>query len=159
MRLISSISGREKLDAFKEKTPARGESLGNYFFQARETFFDAVRSQEDGTGVIEIVDLHDLRDETLAYVEQYLRLLQDLRKEIDQASSASAVNTILHDLRDVLRIDTIHLTVGPEERTMEVVLLAPTHPLRVLWLYQYQTLLRGWIDKMNGMKRMTSEVP
>ena len=142
-----------KLDAFKEKTPAGGVNrLGNAFFQARATFFDAVRSQEDGTCVIEIVDLHDLRDETLAYVEQYLRLLQDLRQEIDQASSASAVNTILHDLRDVLRIDTIHLTVGPEERTMEVVLLAPTHPLRVLWLYQYQTLLRGWIDKMNGMK-------
>jgi len=142
-----------KLDAFKEKTPAGGVNrLGNAFFQAREIFFDAVRSQEDGTGVIEIVDLHDLRDETLAYVEQYLHLLQDLRQEIDQASSASSVNTILHDFRDILRIDTIHLTVGPEERTMEVVLLAPTHPLRVLWLFQYQTLLRGWIDKMNGMK-------
>ncbi len=142
-----------KLEAFKEKTPTAGiNRLGNTFFQARQNFFDAVCSQDDGTGVIEIVDLHALRDEALAYVEQYLSLLKELCREIDEAPSASAVNTTLHDLRDILRIDTVHLTVGPEERSMEVVLLAPTHPLRVLWLFQYQTLLRGWIDKMDGMK-------
>jgi DNA phosphorothioation-dependent restriction protein DptH len=33
---------------------------------------------------------------------------------------------------------------------MQVVLLSPTHPLRVLWLFQYQTLLRGWMQQMTG---------
>ena len=35
---------------------------------------------------------------------------------------------------------------------MEVLLLAPTHPLRVLWLYQYETFVDGWISQMNGRK-------
>lgn len=142
-----------KIEDFKEKTPSPAVSrLADTFFQAREAFFEVVRSLEDGTGVIEIADLHLMRDEALGYVEHYLELLKKLQEQIKQTVSASAVNTTLHDFCDILRIDTIHLKVGPEDKPMEVVLLSPTHPLRVLWLFQYQTLLRGWSDRMNGMK-------
>lgn len=141
-----------KADDFQEKTPSGGvNKLAEKFYEARSAFFEAVRS-EDGSGVVEIIDLHSINNEALTYAEEYLRLLAALRQEIEGAASASAVNTTLHDLADVLRIDTVHLKVGPEEGCMEVVILSPTHPLRILWLYQYQSLLRGWMDRMNGMK-------
>jgi DNA phosphorothioation-dependent restriction protein DptH len=123
----------------------------NGFFKTRETFFAAVRDLADGRGVVEIADLHALRQETLAYIEGYLDLLRRVKDRIAHAGTPSAVNTTLSDFADVLRIDTLHLTLGPKDHTMEVVLLAPTHPLRVLWLFQYQTLLADWMYRMDGM--------
>lgn len=142
-----------KLEDFQEKTPSPAVSqMANAFFQARQTLFAAVSDLENGSGVIEIADLHTLSAETLAYTERYLELLRLLRDRLAQASSPSAVNTTLHDYADLLRIDTTLLRVGPAEKPYEVLLLAPTHPLRVLWLYEYQTLLRHWIAKMEGQK-------
>lgn len=110
-----------------------------------------MRDLADGRGVVEIADLHALRQETLTYIEGYLDLLRRVKDRIAHAGTPSAVNTTLSDFADVLRIDTVHLTLGPKDHTMEVVLLAPTHPLRVLWLFQYQTLLGDWMHRMDGM--------
>ena len=49
--------------------------------------------------------------------------------------------------QSLMRIDTVLMKVGPSENPMEVVLLSPTHPLRVLWLYQFETFVR---NKFNG---------
>lgn len=143
---------RGQTEDFKECKPSAVVTReANAFFKARETFFSAVRDLADGRGVVEIADLHALRQETLAYVERYLELLRLVKDRIAHANTPSSVNTNLSDLADVLRIDSLHLILGPQGRTMEVVLLAPTHPLRVLWLFQYQTLLRDWMRQMEGM--------
>lgn len=123
----------------------------NAFFKVRETLFNAVRDLSEGRGVIEIADLHELRQEVLAYADAYLALVRRLLDRIRYAGSPSAVNTALADHADVLRIDTVHLRLGPQDNHIEVVLLAPTHPLRVLWLFQYQTLLREWMRQMEGL--------
>ncbi|MCP4701273.1 MAG: hypothetical protein GY862_31125 [Gammaproteobacteria bacterium] len=49
-------------------------------------------------------------------------------------------------------IDTVLLHVGPREQVMEVLLLSPAHPLRIAWLYQFETLVRGWMGAMEGKK-------
>jgi DNA phosphorothioation-dependent restriction protein DptH len=142
-----------KIEDFKEKTPSPAASqVADDFYQARANFFGAVRSLEEGSGVVEIADLHEMSSEVIAYVQSYLELLEALRLRIDSASGPSAVNNVLADYEDLLRIDTVYLQVGPVEKPMGVVLLAPTHPLRVLWLYQYETLVRGWITGMEGRK-------
>ncbi len=143
---------RGQAEDFKECQPSPAVTReANAFFKSREVFFAAVQAQTDGRGVIEIADLHALRQESLAYVERYLELLRQVKDRIGHANTPSSVNTNLSDHADVLRIDTLHLTLGPRGRAMEVVLLAPTHPLRVLWLFQYQTLLREWMRRMDGM--------
>lgn len=121
------------------------------FFKAREALFTRVRDLAEGTGVIEIADLLPLRQEAMVYAERYLDLLRLLKDRIEHAGT-SAVNNVLADHADLLRIDTLHLRLGPTDRPMEVVLMAPTHPLRVLWLLQYQTLLGDWMGRMAGME-------
>ena len=122
----------------------------NPFYQTRERFFAAVRDLHNGSGVIEIADLHDLETEVKAYVGSYLELLTSFFVRISQATGQGSINTTLHDLAPILQIDTITLRVGPDEAPMDVLLLSPTHPLRVLWLFQYETFVRLWIDAMTG---------
>ena len=125
--------------------------LANAFYQVREKFFISVRDKADGRGVIEVVDLHELEGEVIEYVQKYLELMEALKGRIESAQGMSAINTVLHDYSLLARIDTMFMQVGPGESPMKILLLAPTHPLRVLWLFQYQTLVRGWINRMNGL--------
>ena len=120
------------------------------FYQARTALFSIIRDQDQGNGVVAITNLHDHHDMILAYIESYLEMLGKLEQKIQQASGPGSINTILHDYAAILRIDTILLTIGPDTDPMEVVLLAPTHPLRILWLYQYETFVNRWIDRMKG---------
>ena len=126
--------------------------IADAFYQARQRFFNAVRDQDDGRGVLESVDLHALGQEAQQYAEAYMKLLVQLKKQVSQSTGPSGINTVLHDYAMLLRIDTVLLQVGPQDQAMEVLLLSPTHPLRVLWLYQFESLTRGWIDKMEGKK-------
>lgn len=124
--------------------------MANEFFQARQAFFAGVRAADEGTGLIETVRLHDISDEALIYVQKYASLVRALLDRIAQTTGAGGVNTVLHDYAQLMRIDTLLLTVGLADAPMQVLLLAPTHPLRVLWLYQYETFVGQWIQQMDG---------
>jgi DNA phosphorothioation-dependent restriction protein DptH len=126
--------------------------LANDFYEARKAFFKAICDLDDGAGVIEVADLHSVADEALIYVQKYVALLQALQQKVLGNSGPGAINNLLHDYDAIMRIDTIFMRVGPHEAPMEVLLLAPTHPLRVLWLYQYETFVDGWISQMDGRK-------
>ena len=142
-----------KFEDFKRIEP--GAAIGDIaddFFHAREAFFAAVRSSDGGTGLIETVRLHDTADEALIYIQQYAALMKRLEELVVSASGAGGVNTVLHDYASLMQIDTLQLHVGPAELPMRVVLLAPTHPLRVMWLYQFESFLDKWIDAMEGRK-------
>ena len=76
--------------------------------------------------------------------------------KVEAASGMSGINTVLHDYAPILRIDTIVMQVGPSQNPMEVLLLCPTHPLRILWLEQFETLVRGWVDGMRN--KSTDEI-
>ena len=137
-------------------------ALASDFYEARTAFFNVVRELDDGTGVIEIADLHAISDEALIYVQQYHQLLKKVVEQVESASGPSDINNLLADLADVMRIDTVLMHVGPSESPMEVLLLAPTHPLRVMWLFQYETFVDEWIKQMNGrsvddIQRLISE--
>ena len=142
-----------RLDDFKRVNP--GSAIGDLaddFFRAREVFFSAVRSADGGTGFVETTRLHGITDETLIYIQKYTALVKSLLERVSSASGAGGVNTVLHDYASLMRMDTVLLQVGPAEAPMAVTLLAPTHPLRVMWLYQFETFLDKWIDDMEGCK-------
>lgn len=120
------------------------------FYQARAALFRSIADTEEGSGVIEVVDLHQFTDQVTAYVQAYFELLTELDARIKSAAGAGGVNTELHDFSPLMRIDTVLTHVGPADAPIETLLLAPTHPLRILWLYQYESFVRRWIDQMNG---------
>lgn len=130
--------------------PPAVNTFANDFYLARSRFFGAIRALHDGMGVVEIADLHEHADDALAYVQAYLDMVKRLFDKVNAAAGPGGVNTVLHDYAPLMRIDTILMRVGPSESPMEVLLLAPTHPLRILWLYQFETFVRGWIGQMNG---------
>ena len=123
------------------------------FFQARSALFAAISDGEEGTGVVEATDLHAHGDKVAAYVQAYVELLAELGKQIESATGPGGINAVLHDLAPLMRIDTVCMKVGPEDAPIETLLMAPTHPLRVLWLYQYESFVRAWIDQMKGRSR------
>lgn len=130
--------------------------IADKFYHARTALFLAIADSEDGTGVVEVTDLHLHTEKVIAYVQAYLELVDALAVRIDTAVGHGGVNTVLHDLAPIMRIDTVLLRVGSAEAPIETLLLAPTHPLRVLWLYQYESFVRGWIGQMKG--RPPSEI-
>lgn len=143
---------RAELRDFKPVQPTSPvNQVADEFWKAREAFFAAVREQENNTGVIAITDLHAHAEVAQNYVQKYLELLRSLVTKIESAPGPGGINTVLHDYRLLMRIDTVLMEVGPAESAMEVLLLSPTHPLRVLWLYQFETFVRSWIGQMNGM--------
>ena len=142
---------RVDLEHFKAVTlPAPVNQAANAFYQARAKFFAVIRDAEEGTGVIEVVDLHEHSSEVVEYVNAYLELLGGLQQQVEGAGGPGGINNVLHDHAEIMRIDTVLMTVGSSDDPMEVLLLAPTHPLRVLWLYQYQSYVRAWIQQMAG---------
>ncbi|MGH8546860.1 MAG: hypothetical protein ACREX3_25255, partial [Gammaproteobacteria bacterium] len=77
-------------------------------------------------------------------------MFHELRAKLEIARNDGEVNNLLNAARSLSQIDTIHLTLGSMEETDEAILLAPTHPLRLLWVLQYQQLLFGWAAKLEG---------
>ena len=154
---------RAELDQFEvvQLVPPVNQAA-SAFHQARSKFFTSVRDAEDGQGVIEVVDLHEHTTEVIEYVHSYLKLLESLKQKVEAVAGPGGINNVLADFAQIMRIDSVLMTVGASDGPMEVLLLAPTHPLRVLWLYQYQTYVRAWIQQMTGkapdsIKQLISE--
>jgi hypothetical protein len=133
--------GKIKLSAFKEDF--------NEFLEARRELFHAITSFDDAA-VVEILDLRDFKDLVLAYARAYQKLTQKISDAIETATDAE-VNNLLENTHLLNRLDTFHLKMGTEEEPEEVLLMMPTHPIKMLWLLQYQTLLFNWSDQMIGM--------
>lgn len=122
-----------------------------------QTFADARRNLfnrflgKDEAGVIEVFDLREFKAEILEYVEAYRAMFDELLTRLADATTDGQVNNVLNATHSLSRIDTIHLTIGSAGEEEEVLLLAPTHPLRMLWVLQYQELLFTWAEQLVGV--------
>lgn len=119
------------------------------FLAAREEFFAATR--EDTTElVMQGLSFLDTEKECLAYAESYLVLIRNLIRQAE-ATSGTERQKHLQTLRNVLAVDSIHVILTDfRGRHREAVLVAPTHPLRSLWLSSWVSLGKDWIDKLNA---------
>lgn len=134
-------SGKIQLSVYKNEF--------NVFLEARRELFHAITSH-DASAVIEILDLRDYKDLIIAYASSYQVLLTQITEAVKSASDAE-VNNLLSNTHLLNRLDTIYIKLGTCDEPEELVLLAPTHPLRVLWLLQYQLMLYSWSNQMIGM--------
>ncbi len=103
---------------------------GKKFVERRRDFLSTLRRQEH-RGLVETADWNDeLCKRARSYANAYLTLLSQ--------------NTDAELMREALRVDTLSLSISSAGSAEQSVLLAPTHPLRVLWYSAYAELLRSW---------------
>ncbi|MFJ7278076.1 hypothetical protein [Kitasatospora sp. NPDC098663] len=155
-RLNVDASGRWQLsdDEPFVVTPVDGSELDGYL-QARAALFAAVRADTDGSVplVLEGTDPRDIRKEAEACAEAYLRAVTRCVRGLENARGGT-VERDRTELTWLLRTDTVPVeladVLGEYRR---IVLIAPTHPLRVLWWCGQAALADHWLDRTEGQDK------
>jgi DNA phosphorothioation-dependent restriction protein DptH len=115
------------------------------FLAARAAWFEAIRSGSKEL-VTQGADLLGLRPLAIAYADAYQQVIADLLRRAEAADDEEA-QSLLTDLRRVLAIDTVTLVLTDHrDRRREAALVAPTHPLRALWLCAWAEVGQRWVD-------------
>jgi len=121
----------------------------NAFLETRRELFNHITS-DDSTAVIEILDLRIYQEKIISYAKAFQILTKTIADAITSSPDAE-VNNLLNNTHLLNRLDTIHVKLGSLEESEEMILLAPTHPLKMLWLLQYQIMLFDWSEQLVGM--------
>jgi len=119
------------------------------FLEARRELFHSITSVDDAA-VVETLDLRNYQLQIIEYAKAYKDLTETIADAISNSADAE-VNNLLTNTHLLNKLDTIHIKLGSIEEPEEMILLAPTHPLKMLWLLQYQLMLFDWSSKMVAM--------
>lgn len=116
------------------------------FLAARQSYFQAIQAGEQHM-VTQGADLGLVRQLILDYARKYLLLIQHLSRRAQSTDTADA-QRCLAELRRILSIDTVNLVVTDHrDRRREAALVAPTHPLRALWLATWAEVGATWMKR------------
>ncbi|HEX5495585.1 MAG TPA: hypothetical protein VFX70_13530 [Mycobacteriales bacterium] len=113
--------------------------------QPLETFLDARRrlfAQIRGEGdlIVEGCELIELCDGARDYAEAYAELMTWYLRNAERTGSGLA------DLAALSELDTVTVEFGDQRgNRAEAVMVAPTHPLRLLWLVTWARLGESWL--------------
>lgn len=118
----------------------------NEFLEARRELFHTITSA-DASSVIETLDLRQFQNYIIYYGKAYKKLTDTIANAITNSPDAE-VNNLLTNTHLLNRLDTIHIKLGTVDEPEEMILMAPTHPLKMLWLLQYQLMLFDWSAKL-----------
>ena len=121
----------------------------NAFLETRRELFHNITSA-DSAAVIETLDLRIYQEKIISYAKAFQLLTKTIADAITTSPDAE-VNNLLNNTHLLNRLDTIHIKLGSSEESEEMILLAPTHPLKMLWLLQYQIMLFDWSAQLIGM--------
>lgn len=135
---------------FAISTPTPINNAFNEFLNARRELFHLLSNKVDNA-VIEILDLREYKAEIVAYVEAYYTMLNELQSRIAGSTSDGEINNLLNISHNLMRMDSIYFEMGSTDNIEKVIVLCPTHPVRLLWLLQYQQLLFDWSAKLEGL--------
>jgi hypothetical protein len=143
-----------------EVPSARTENITPAFamyLEARSAAFAAVTREETGPDapVVESCDPRDLRLTTEAYAESYLNALTSSLRALGNPHERDpdAHRTEVHTL---LRTDTIPVSLAAADGSRsDAVLVAPTHPLRMLWWSNQAALADQWLAAAEHEDRAT----
>ena len=112
------------------------------FLAARDAALQSI--QDDGT-LVEGADLLRLRAGVQAYAEAYGELLAWQLQQAERSDDTQRAR-LLADLGTMLAIDTVEAFIGRTDGMQRTVtLVAPTHPLRLLWLVTWTELGLHWL--------------
>lgn len=121
------------------------------FLECRRRYFDALR-QDSKHLITQAADLNAIRPCAIEYAARYLDLLKELVHRTTAADPAESQQA-LANLRAVLAIDSVLLVITDHrDQRKEAILVAPTHPLRALWLSAWAMMGSDWIAKVGNAK-------
>jgi len=118
----------------------------NEFLEARRELFHSITFGDTST-VLETLDLRPFQNHIIDYGKAFKKLTDTIANAISNSPDAE-VNNLLTNTHLLNRLDTIHIKLGTTDEPEEMILMAPTHPLKMLWLLQYQLMLFDWSDKL-----------
>ena len=116
------------------------------FLSARTCYFAALRA-EGKELVTQAADLRRLRSVITEYAEAYQVYVAYLLKRSESTSEVESQHALL-ELRNLLALDTITLDITNHKgERREAALIAPTHPLRALWLTTWAEVAEAWLHQ------------
>ena len=126
------------------------------FVAARRAYFAAITGEDGdfsapaGLLVSEAVDFEQVRDELATYAEAYAELVDAQALQVERAIDATR-GSALEALARIQQIDCVaaRLTDGTGQHDT-VLLVAPTHPLRALWLASWSAVGLDWISRLTA---------
>lgn len=116
------------------------------FMFARSDLFEAIRLQQ-GDSLVETVDLLPLEEKILRYAVAYQSWLESIQENFSEMVVISDENGRKRTEAIFLDIDTVQIEIPGEMPDNRVYLIAPTHPLRLLWQLQRSCLAKDWLRR------------
>ncbi|MBN2006292.1 MAG: hypothetical protein JXA21_23260 [Anaerolineae bacterium] len=134
----------------EQVTPAQrlhnGHPVPAAFQQARAALFQAILQGEAGC-LVETADLLQCEDLILAYVDAYSAWMAQIQANFETLAMWEETGR-RHSDALFLDIDTVEVLLPSDGPLPDrVYLLAPTHPLRLLWHLQRARMARAWIQQ------------
>lgn len=138
--------------------------LWSAFLDARAELFTLLTQPPGGASSkpghiplpVEACDLVTARQQVVRYADAYLALLNHQQSRLAGTTSPEHA-AVVDALAELTRIDTVSVALTDHrEVTHEVVLVAPTHPLRLLWLVAWAVVGRSWIAAVDAGDRATA---
>jgi DNA phosphorothioation-dependent restriction protein DptH len=115
------------------------------FMAARMELFKAIHSTENNL-LVETADLLAFESQIMRYAEAYLAWLAQALENFDHAVIVSDEQGHKRTDAVLLDIDTVQVEIpGDTQINDRVYLIAPTHPLRLLWQLQRSSLAQNWL--------------
>ncbi|MFE7273160.1 ATP-binding protein [Streptomyces sp. NPDC057623] len=131
------------------------------FVAARRVYFSAITGTATSPTetaellVSEAVDFERVRDELAAYAEAYAELVDAAALQVERATD-TARGSALEALARIQQIDCVAATLTDGTGRRDTVLLvAPTHPLRALWLATWSALGLAWTSRLAAGDKKT----
>lgn len=116
------------------------------FIEARLRLFAKIRG-ENGQMISQGADHSSVREEAVEYATQYIEMVSRALRRAEIAASDEQPQVIA-DLQKLLAVDSVHVDlISHRGEHRSVILVGPTHPLRVLWLSTWSTLGNWWVER------------
>lgn len=128
------------------RTYVTPERVPPEFLAARQAIFAAIRGGEGANQLVVTTDLLPYEAQIIHYAATYLEWLAMAEEQFEQQV---IIGSGEHRRTDplVLDIDVTEIRLGEEDQYHSLYLLAPTHPLRLLWLLQRSRMVDVWMRK------------
>jgi DNA phosphorothioation-dependent restriction protein DptH len=128
------------------------------FRSARQAIFTAIRGEEEQNFISATVDLLEQEPLIMAYAKAYQSWLAEARTQFDK-EAVYEENGRRRTEAIFLDLDIVELLLP---RHGHVYLIAPTHPLRLLWHLQQAKLAQSWLEtavaQEDAIKRLTESI-
>ena len=129
------------------------------FLEARTKLFYAILNGDQKL-LIETIDLTVFTELILAYARAYQDWLESASSDFDQTIITTDSNGRRRTEAVLLDIDTVQVEIPNDSPLNDrVYLVAPTHPLRLLWHLQRSLLANTWLEQAMRMDQPKSAFP